>query len=217
MIRPKPSQLFSPYSKENPFDLFNLRRTLLVAIAHERFTEKTMPDAGRSSGISPVDLTFPAILFNPILYEREVLFLPTGLHEDEVDDQLTRSAHGLGVECPERCIAHDDEELSTAISTLTVSSEQRSSMSIRSHSTGLTSDPSRHSKDHTHLDASISTVKMSLERPSYDSIVESVRPRLAPSRASSTVSNPPPSRRTIFGIKRKRSHLPSIFRRDSAM
>lgn len=163
----------------------------------------------------------PLSVFDDGFYEREVLQLPQGHSEDAFDKQLAIEARerGIAEPFPE---AHD---ISTALSTLTVSSEHRSSLSIRSQesqSTGLTSHPSRTSKDQ-HIDRAATTPitpppRASLSIETYNALSGGSYPGMRHSRSSSTASTAAGSTFSMplkLSTKRKRSSILSMFRRDS--
>ncbi|OCL07209.1 hypothetical protein AOQ84DRAFT_62801 [Glonium stellatum] len=169
-----------------------------------------------------------SLLFDDAVYRREALGLPVEQTEDELDERIAIEARESGIEDPYRCFTPELHDLSTAISTLTVSSAYRSSMSIHSresHSTGFTSDPSRTSKDQ-HLDSPSASRSHQLPRTSlslenYDSLLERFRPSMRHSRSSSTASTAgsaslfSTSKKPGASVKRKRGpSLLSMFRRE---
>lgn len=181
-----------------------------------------------SSGVDEFADLSSSLLFDDAIYRREALGLPINQTEDELDERIAVEARESGIEDPYRYFTPEPQDLLTAISTLTVSSAYRSSMSIHSresHSTGFTSDPSRNSKDQ-HLD-NLSAPRLqpqprtSLCLENYDSLLEKFRPTMRHSRSSSTASTAGStslsSTLNIPGtsIKRKRGpSLLSMFRRE---
>ena len=181
-----------------------------------------------SSGVDEFADLSSSLLFDDAMYRREALGLPVNQTEDELDERIAVEARESGIEDSYRYFTPELQDLSTAISTLTVSSAYRSSMSIHSresHSTGFTSDPSRNSKDQ-HLD-NLSAPRLqppprtSLCLENYDSLLEKFRPTMRHSRSSSTASTAGStslsSTPNIPGtsIKRKRGpSLLSMFRRE---
>ncbi|KAF2022340.1 hypothetical protein BU24DRAFT_43452 [Aaosphaeria arxii CBS 175.79] len=146
------------------------------------------------------DLT-TAPIFDDALYFSEALNFPQGQNEDDVDTQLALSARDSGIDDPYRHLCPDLYHPST-MSTLTLSSEQRSSMSIHSRetqSTGTMSYPSRASRtsgDFRNVDYASPMRKPpmtrnSLSHDSYDAVMERYRPaqhRHSGSAASGTNS-----------------------------
>jgi hypothetical protein len=168
-----------------------------------------------------IDPAVPALIFDSVLYEKEVLLLENPQTEDGLDLELAAVAKECGIAGADRCLELDAAYISTVMSSISLSSEFRSSGSIRSLSTGVTSDPPRNSKEQYYLDTSSPSMTALPIRPSYDSIVDSIRPRLPHSRSSSITSSSQSAGHRFefsakkFGLKRKRGRLPSIFRRDS--
>jgi hypothetical protein len=110
-----------------------------------------MPDPQRSDHGDHGALT-TATIFDDAVYCAEALRLPSNQTEDQVDAELALSATESGIPDPYQllCVPHD---VSRALSTVTLDSDHRSSMSIHSQetqSTSFTSAPSRTSRDHTH-------------------------------------------------------------------
>lgn len=90
-----------------------------------------------------------APIFDDAVYLSEGLSLPVNQNEDDLDAELALLARESGIENPYHFLCHV-QDVSRALSTLTVDSDHRSSMSIHSqetHSTSFTSAPSRTSKD----------------------------------------------------------------------
>jgi hypothetical protein len=188
-----------------------------------------MPDAG---GDYLVDLT-SAPIFEDDVYNSEVLALPAGQNEDDVDSQLAVSARESGIEDPYRILCPGVHDVSIAMSTMSVSSEHRSSMSIHSRetqSTGFTSHPSRTSKDTPYMEGS--TVPRTLPvAPGvvsaddyYDTMMRRFRPSYQQRTSSSTASgahsvtsNASTSRKPTTRKQKRASGLGlfSMFRKDS--
>lgn len=163
----------------------------------------------------------PSLIFDPTIYEREVLLFAFDQTEDSVDKELFDFAKELGIPLLDHSLKPlENHETFTTLSTLTSSSEHRSSISIRSHSTGVTSNPSRASKEqHQQAEGPAYGLTALPVRPSYDSVLDTIRPRLAHSRSSSSASGTSVKSFQFaarkLGIKGKRGHRPSIFRKDN--
>ncbi|OCK77945.1 hypothetical protein K432DRAFT_384252 [Lepidopterella palustris CBS 459.81] len=182
-----------------------------------------------SSGADDVVDVTSSLVFDDTVYRKEVLSLPEDQTEDELDERIANQAKESGVEDPYRYFSPELQDLSTAMPSLTVSSEHRSSMSIRSResqSTGFTSDPSRNSNDHHHLENPHSTRNAPQPRSStsfenYDAVLDKFRPVIRNSYSSSTYTtagstHSPSSTSKPTSIKRKRGpSLLSMFRRES--
>lgn len=167
-----------------------------------------------------------ATLFDDAIYQREVLSLPESKNEDELDQEILEEARQLGITV-DQYLAPDLHDISTALSTFTVSSERRSSMSVRSHeshSTGFTSDPSRNSKDqsvdHHPASPSFPPPRSSISMENRGFSVDGPRPAMRHTYSSSAASKAG-SARSLFlvserpGLKRRRgSSLLSMFRRE---
>lgn len=178
------------------------------------------------------DLT-TAPIFDDSVFLTEALKLPDCQNEDLLDAHVILAAEGAGIQDPYRFLCPDLVDISTAVSTLTVSSAHRSSMSIHSRetqSTGITSHPSRTSKDSHGLEGSPVPRAAQLARASvssddhYDVVMNRFRPSARHRPPSSTVSatNPvfsapsSPAKPTPRKQKRTSRHaLFSMFRRDS--
>lgn len=194
-----------------------------------------MPEPG---GLALADLG-TALIFDDHIYLTEALHLPTQSTDDDVDSLLALQAREAGIEDPYRFLCPDVNDVSTAMSTVTLSSEQRSSMSIHSRetqSTAWTSQPSRTSRDHPYADAPISAspilrspqpppfARASLSLDSYDSVMDRFRPASVRHRDSSSTFSVTNSVRStgssslpkLTPRKHKRaSQLFAMFRRDS--
>ncbi|KAH7127132.1 hypothetical protein B0J11DRAFT_295742 [Dendryphion nanum] len=176
-----------------------------------------------------VNLT-SAPIFDNALYHSEALNLPDGQNEDDLNAQLALLACESGIEDPYRYLTPETPNLSTAMSMITLCSEERSSVSIHSRetqSTGMTSHPSRTSKDHTdgeHLPVQQPppTARKSSLVDDYGSVMDRTRPSVRHMHSSSTAShttslvsnassllNPPAQKH------KRASGLFSLFRKDS--
>ncbi|EON66275.1 hypothetical protein W97_05668 [Coniosporium apollinis CBS 100218] len=96
---------------------------------------------------APADISSAKLIFDDRLYEQEVLGLKEGQTEEKLQDEIAAEARQLGIE---PYLLHGVAHTSKPASTVTISSEHRSSVSLESrgsHSTEFTSDPSRSSKD----------------------------------------------------------------------
>jgi hypothetical protein len=172
--------------------------------AHER--AGAMAESG-SGGDILTDLT-TAPIFDPAVYLFEALGLPEGQNEDDVEAHLSISARESGIEDPYRFLCPDLHDISTSISTLTVASESRSSMSMHSRetqSTGITSHPSRTSRDIPFME-STPALRMQLTPTTpttptfssrgstsfdcYDTVLDRHRPSVRHRPSSSQFSNP---------------------------
>lgn len=171
-----------------------------------------------------------AAIFDDAIYLSEALSLAANQSEDDYDADLALLASESGVEDPYRFLS-SPHDISRALSTVTLDSDHRSSMSVHSQetqSTSFTSAPSRTSRDQIHtserspaprtppkvaqalatvehhdqtIDAPLSNVK---ERHSSSTLSVS---RSALSDSSSS-SNPAPRRKRgsgLFGLFRKDS------------
>jgi hypothetical protein len=90
-----------------------------------------------------------APIFDDTVYLSEALGLPIGQTEDDVDAELALLATESGIQDPYLFLC-PPQDISRALSTVTLDSDHRSSLSIHSQetqSTSFTSAPSRTSKD----------------------------------------------------------------------
>ncbi|KAF2192572.1 hypothetical protein K469DRAFT_717123 [Zopfia rhizophila CBS 207.26] len=175
------------------------------------------------------DLT-TAPIFEDVVYESEALGLPETQNEDQLEEQLAVSARESGIEDPYAYFCTGSQDLSTAISTMTVSSEHRSSMSIHSRetqSTGFTSHPSRTSKDTPYFDqlpsfrATPPLARPSLSLDYCDAVLDRFRPGVrhrhsssAASGANSVFSTSSSLSKPATRKQKRASGLFSMFRRD---
>ena len=146
-------------------------------------------------------------------YEAEVLQLPDGQNEDDLDAKCTSKARELGIEPYGMAIL---QELASNFSGLTVSNAPRRSASIGSrgsHSTGLTSDVSRSSKEHHHGQNGVlyrpvrhrTNSRVSLSVRDYDAVVGHIKPY---SRSlSSTPATTPAQSTTSLSLGSPRRHF----------
>lgn len=175
-----------------------------------------------------------APIFDDSVYLSEALGLPVHQTEDDVDAELLLLARESGVQDPYRFLS-PPHYISRAISTMTVDSEPRSSMSLHSQetqSTSLTSAPSRTSRDHLYTERSPARrappplTRTSLSADRHTIALDTSTPKMEPSHSTSTLSGPlsalssssslqeqqqqqPPQR------KKRASNLFSMFRKDS--
>ncbi|KAF2681300.1 hypothetical protein K458DRAFT_392090 [Lentithecium fluviatile CBS 122367] len=176
------------------------------------------------------DLT-TAPIFDDAVYLSEALLLPVNESEDDLDAQLAMSARESGIEDPYRILCPDVHNLSTSLSTTSLQSEQRSSVSIHSretHSTTFTSPTSRNSRDNAFTEQlpalrsppSLARASMSLDHDSAgDRFPPGVRHRHSSSgySAANSVLSTTSSARTPSTRKHMRaSALFSLFRKDSS-
>ncbi|KAL5384120.1 hypothetical protein DPSP01_005594 [Paraphaeosphaeria sporulosa] len=116
--------------------------------SHSYARESAMTDA---DGDGFAELT-TAPIFDDRLYFTEALLLHDGETDELVDSQLTLAAKESGIEDPDLFLIPRPAvlDISTALSTMSLQSEQRSSVSVHSRetqSTAFTSLPSRSSRD----------------------------------------------------------------------
>lgn len=176
------------------------------------------------------DLTI-APIFEESLYLSEALLLPVNENEDDLDAQLAVCARESGIEDPYRYLCPDAHDISTSMSTMSLQSEHRSSMSIHSRetqSTGFTSQPSRTSRDNTFVEQSqvlrtpppLARASLSLDH--YDSVMHRFRPGVRHRHSSSTysaansvLSSASSARKPAVRKHKRGSGLFSMFRKDS--
>jgi hypothetical protein len=116
-----------------------------------------MPPRLDESDILPPPAPVPTFLgtsaiFDDAVYLYEALDLPVNQTEDDLDAELALLARESGIQDPYRFLGLP-QDVSRALSTLTLDSDQGSSLSVHSQetqSTGFTSAPSRTSRDHVH-------------------------------------------------------------------
>ena len=177
---------------------------------------------------STVPSTAP--IFDDAVYFSEALNLLRNQNEDDVDSDLVLLARESGIHDPYRflCPAKD---ISRALSTVTLDSDHRSSMSIHSQetqSTSFTSAPSCTSRDHIYpIERSPAQrippklARASLSAENYTQAMEGAMPGMQQGHSTSTLSIAPravsvPSSPPTLPPRRKRgSALFAIFRKDS--
>ena len=140
-------------------------------------------------------------IFDDGIFCAEALCLPDCQNEDDLDARILNAAREAGILDPQKHLRPDVQNISAAVSTMTVSSMPRSSMSIsirsgKSHSTCMTSQPSRTSKDHTYGDQSPVShsrphPRTSLSLEYYDSVLERFRPSVRHKHTASGISRSP--------------------------
>ncbi|KAL6703773.1 hypothetical protein ACN47E_009072 [Coniothyrium glycines] len=175
-----------------------------------------------------------APIFDDAVYVSEALGLSATQNEDDLDAQLALLAMESGVHDPYRFLSPPPTHHgSRALSTVTVDSDHRSSISMRSQesqSTGFTSAPSRASGDHAHANASDRPPAASSPRKTARASVSADVPspstttpaQSEPRRSTSTLSvkNSPPSSSSSLQQappRRKRAAgLFAMFRRESS-
>ncbi|KAF2196062.1 hypothetical protein GQ43DRAFT_476657 [Delitschia confertaspora ATCC 74209] len=174
-----------------------------------------------------------AAIFDDAVYHTEALRLTEFQHEDALDEHLALAAREAGIEDLYSYLCPKTPDISAAMSTMTVSSVHRSSLSIHSHdtqSTGVTSHLSRMSKDTFYKDQlspahSLPLPRMSSSLEYSDLVLQRFRPagglRYSSSNASrsgsifSDVSSLPTP--TLPKQKRtKTTGMFSMFRRNSS-
>jgi hypothetical protein len=174
-----------------------------------------------------------AALFDDAVYQSEALRLADDQNEDDIDAQLAVAARDAGIEDPYRFLNPEAHDVSAAVSTMTISSAPRSSMSIHSRDTQSTSVTSHHSASRTSRDISFmesspvfrapSIVRASHSMDSYDSGIYSLQPSMRPKPFTSTVpgattfpATSSPLKPTPRKVKRSSGlGLFSIFRKES--
>ncbi|KAF2703863.1 hypothetical protein K504DRAFT_462933 [Pleomassaria siparia CBS 279.74] len=179
------------------------------------------------------DLT-TAPIFDDAIYLSEALGASESQSEDDLDARLVSTARESGIDDPYRLLCPDTHDTATSLSTLTVASGSRSSVSIHSRetqSTSITSHPSRTSKDNPYMDSmpALRTLPPPLP-PSrgsscferYDTVLDRFRPTSVRHTPSSSIFSgtavmsrscaPPTS--TPQKLKRK-SGLFSMFKKDT--
>jgi hypothetical protein len=173
------------------------------------------------------DLT-TAPIFDDATYLSEALLLPVNENEDDLDTQLALSARESGIEDPYRFLCPDAHHISASMSTTSLQSEQRSSMSIHSRetqSTNFTSPTSRTSRDNHYVEQVPALQSPPLTRASlsldYDCAMDRPRPNVRHSLSSSgfsaanSILSTTSSARKPSTRKHKRgSALFSVFRKE---
>lgn len=178
-----------------------------------------MTDAG---GDSLADFT-TAPIFDERLYFSEALLRQHGETDEHVDAQLTAAAKESGIEDPDLFLIPRPAvlDISTALSTTSLHSEQRSSVSVHSRetqSTTYTSLPSRSSRDKSpmsRMPPPLVRASFSLDR--NDAVPETPRGAMRHRHSTSGYSSSPSlqSVQSQSGRKQKRaSALFSMFRKE---
>ncbi|KAF2110232.1 hypothetical protein BDV96DRAFT_651373 [Lophiotrema nucula] len=187
--------------------------------------------AGDGGGDYFSDLT-TAPIFDDAVYCSEALDLAEGQNENTLDEQTAMSAREAGIEGPHRYLFLEADDISKAMSTLTVDSvsERRSSMSIYSRetqSTGVTSYLSRTSKDNPFFDSTSPALRSPASYRGLSAVdcsettVERFRPDLGHKHSSSNtlpansflaMASPTPKPTP----QKRKSGLFSMFRRDTS-
>ncbi|KAJ4374067.1 hypothetical protein N0V83_002806 [Neocucurbitaria cava] len=181
------------------------------------------------AGDDSVALT-TAPIFDDAVYLSEALNLPVNQNEDDVDAELALLARESGIQDPYRFLC-PVQDVSRALSTLTVDSDHRSSMSIHSQetqSTSFTSAASRTSRDQIYSSDRPSAPRVppqlaraSLSTENYGSVTDGPIPDIHSRHSTSTLSVAPSmlsssSSLQSYAPRRKRgSGLFAMFRRDS--
>ena len=182
-----------------------------------------------NTGDDHVALT-TAPIFDDAVYLSEALHLPVNQNEDDLDAELALLARESGIQDPYRFLC-PVQDVSRALSTLTVDSDHRSSMSIHSQetqSTSFTSAPSRTSRDQIYSSDRSSAPRVppklaraSLSVENYGSVIAGQVPDIQPRHSTSTLSVAPSvlsssSSQQSHAPRRKRgSGIFAMFRRDS--
>ncbi|KAJ9641424.1 hypothetical protein H2199_005394 [Coniosporium tulheliwenetii] len=173
----------------------------------------------------PADISSAKLIFDERLYEQEVLGLREEQTEEKLQEEIAAEARRLGIE---PYLLHGVANISKPASTVTISSEHRSSLSLDSrgsHSTELTSDPSRSSKDQNDRPPSLTNSQR--QRPwAPDAKEEDVRASRPTVRYSYSYSEPQTASESTFSLssalsgrslsaKRKRgTSILSMFRKQ---
>jgi hypothetical protein len=171
-----------------------------------------------------------ATIFDDAVYCSEALRLPVNRNEDAVDEELALLATESGIQEPWKflCAPHG---ISRALSTVTVDSDPRSSISVHSQetqSTSFTSAPSRTSKDQIHISERLPVMrtppKLARASPTVDvqeSPLEASPPgvQCRPSSSNLSVAQSvlsDSSASSTFVPRRKRATLLSLFSRKNS-
>ncbi|KAF2030292.1 hypothetical protein EK21DRAFT_112013 [Setomelanomma holmii] len=170
-----------------------------------------------------------ATIFDDTVYWTEALALAVNQNENDVDAALALLAQESGIDDPYRYLC-PPQDISRALSTMTLDSDHRSSMSVHSQetqSTGFTSAPSRTSKDQVASERlpaqrvlpKVAPMSPTVEHhdPPMDGPLASIQQRQSSSTlsvaqsvfsGSSSSSGPAP--------RKKRASLFGMFRKDSS-
>ncbi|KAH7402496.1 hypothetical protein BKA66DRAFT_2148 [Pyrenochaeta sp. MPI-SDFR-AT-0127] len=172
-----------------------------------------------------------APIFDEAVYLSEALSLPVNQNEDDLEAELALAARESGVQDPYRFLC-PVQDISRALSTLTVDSDHRSSMSIHSQetqSTSFTSAPSRTSRDQIYSTerspaqrAPPKFARTSVSVGNYDHAMESPAPSIQQRHSISTPSvtqsalSSSSSLQTHPPRRKRASGLFAMFRKDSS-
>lgn len=171
-----------------------------------------------------------APIFDDAIYLSEALNLPVNQNEDNLDAELALSARESGIQDPYRFLC-PPQDISRALSTLTMDSDHRSSMSIHSQetqSTSFTSAPSRTSRDQIYsTERSLAQralpkfARTSVSVGDYDHAMESPAPSI---QQRHSISTPSVAQSALFSSSSLQTHPPrrkrgsglfAMFRKDS--
>jgi hypothetical protein len=178
-----------------------------------------------ADGHGVAGLTIAPIL-DDRLYFAEALLLQHGDTDDLVDSRLTMAAKDSGIEDPDLFLIPRPTvlDISTALSTMSLPSEQSSSISVHSRetqSTTSTSVPSRTSRDKSPMSRMPSLVRASFSVDRNDAVPESPRSSMRHRRSTSGFSTSLPLQSSASSVqgqsarKQKRaSALFSMFRKE---
>jgi hypothetical protein len=166
-----------------------------------------------------------AAIFDDAVYASEALDLPAHQTEDDFDAELALLARESGIQDPYQFLS-SPRDVSRALSTMTLDSDHRSSMSVHSQetqSTSFTSAPSRTSRDQIqHSDRSPAPrtppkVALAPHDETAGAPVAVVEQRLSSSTLSTSQSVLSDSSASSTPVRRKKrgSGLFGMFRRDS--
>jgi hypothetical protein len=166
-----------------------------------------------------------AAIFDDAVYASEALDLPAHQTEDDFDAELALLARESGIQDPYQFLS-SPRDVSRALSTMTLDSDHRSSMSVHSQetqSTSFTSAPSRTSRDQIqHSDRSSAPrtppkVALAPHDETAGAPVAVVEQRLSSSTLSTSQSVLSDSSASSTPVRRKKrgSGLFGMFRRDS--
>ncbi|KAH7078269.1 hypothetical protein FB567DRAFT_131381 [Paraphoma chrysanthemicola] len=170
-----------------------------------------------------------ATIFDDAVYWAEALALASDVNENDVDAALALLAQESGIEDPYRYLC-PPQDISRALSTMTLDSDHRSSMSIHSQetqSTSFTSAPSRTSRDQ-----SLASERLPSHRapPKTAHMSPTIEQDDAPMNSSSPGTKQDPSTSTVSltrsvpsssssssspAPRKKRASLFGMFRKDS--
>ncbi|KAF2823595.1 hypothetical protein CC86DRAFT_299039 [Ophiobolus disseminans] len=172
-----------------------------------------------------------ATIFEDAVYLSEALSLPVDQTEDDIDAELVLLAQESGIQDPDQFL-YPPLDISRALSTVTLDSDHRSSISVHSQetqSTSVTSAPSRTSRDQIYrsersppqrMPPRPARASLTIEHPTLAINALASDAKETPSRSTSSVSGPilsSSSSSTGPAPRRKRgSGLFNMFRKDSS-